>query len=325
MRCPICDRRKGKRRCQINAGNSICSQCCGSVRHDGCGGCSHYESSQRHQRARQITNKKFITEIIPDVDDRCDEALALLEKGKITKGQRIFEDLVRERPNYHMVLYGLGVCCGLQEKPEEAISYFQRAIDVYPIFTEAYMNLGVACCQNIDLPNAVRAFETVIELDGRDGEFGSQAAQRIADFEKMTRENNGISLSAYLRNHEVYGTAFAALKSQEYTKAIRLFELVLSVDPKNVQSHGNIALAYAGLGDKEKALEYFDKAIALDPTYEPAICNRMIVERMEDGEEYRPGIKEIDYYRDYRGKGKRPYVQEVLEETQEQVAVQVRA
>lgn len=295
MRCPICNQRKGKRRCQINGHEFICSRCCGVVRHDGCEGCSYYESSQRHQKARRIANKKFVTEIIPEVDERCDEALALLDKGQIAEGQHIFQDLAREHPDYHTVLYGLGVCCGLQKRSEEAILYFQRAIDVFSIFTEAHMNLGIAYCQSGDLPNAVKAFEAAIELDGHDGEYGRQAVQKIAYFEKMTRENSGISLSEYLRNHEVYNKAFVALKNREFTKAIKLFERVLSVDPTNVQSHGNMGLAYASLGEKQKALEFLDKAVALDSDYEPAIYNRMMVARMDEGDEFRADIKEIGY------------------------------
>lgn len=118
--------------------------------------------------------------------------------------------------------------------------------------------------------------------------------------------------------------AFAALKNAEFTKAIKLFERVLSVDPKNVQSHGNMGLAYAGLGNRQKALQYLDKAIALDPDYEPAVCNRMVVARMNEGEQLRPAIKEVNYYRDYRGDGKPSYVQEVREEIEEQIVVHVR-
>jgi len=47
---------------------------------------------------------------MPDVEDKCDEALKLVERGKIKQGQKLLEELLHEYPNYHMVLYGVGVC-----------------------------------------------------------------------------------------------------------------------------------------------------------------------------------------------------------------------
>ena len=66
-----------------------------------------------------------------------------------------------------------------------------------------------------------------------------------------------------------------------------------------MQSHGNVALAYAGLGKKAMALEHLDKALDLDPTYEPAMQNRKVVERMREGEPHGPlAIVETHYYRE---------------------------
>ena len=301
MKCPICQQRKGKRRCQINANQFICSQCCGVVRHDGCDGCAYHESSLQHQRTQRIADKKFVTELLPDVEEQCEKALALLDQGKIAEGQKILERLREDHPDYHVVLYGMGVCYGLQQQADLAIECFHRAIDRFPPFTQAYFNLGTSYCQALDIPGAARAFEAVIELDGRDGSCGRLAAKRLEDFETTIQTNNGISLATYLRNHEVFDRAFAALKKGEYTKAIKLFERVLSVDSKSVQSHGNLGLAYAGAGDKQKAIEYLDKAITLDSEYEPAIMNRRLVEKkMQDGQSYMPGIHEVQYYRDRR-------------------------
>jgi lipoprotein NlpI len=72
---------------------------------------------------------------------------------------------------------------------------------------------------------------------------------------------------------------------------------VLSQNPGHVQSHGNLALAYAGLGKKAAAVECFEKALSLDPTYEPAIKNRRITMEMREGEPFiAQGIQQTEYY-----------------------------
>ncbi len=62
-----------------------------------------------------------------------------------------------------------------------------------------------------------------------------------------------------------------------YQEAISFFEQVLILNPCNVPSYGNIAFAYSALGKQKIALKYLDKALLLDPTYEPAEHNRELI------------------------------------------------
>ncbi len=323
MKCPICAGRKGKRGCKINSGQAVCPQCCADIRQDECSGCGYYEASQAYQKDRMVSvlkQKKFITEIIPDVEDKCDEALALVEEGKMAKGQKMLEKLWEEHPNYHAVLYGMGVCYCLQGMADEAISCLQRAIDVYPYLTQAYYNLAGAYCQKADLEKAVEALKAVIELDGKDGPLGSMAAQRLDEFEKMTRKSSGISLAAYLKNKRTFQEAFTRLKKRDFKAAIALFERVLTVEKNHVQSYGNMGLAHAGLGEKDKALECLDAALALDPEYEPAMINRLAVARLADGQclPAPQEMREVEYYSDYKLTGK-SYVRELIRESGDEV------
>jgi tetratricopeptide (TPR) repeat protein len=58
-----------------------------------------------------------------------------------------------------------------------------------------------------------------------------------------------------------------------------------------------MALAYAGLGQRAAAMECFERALALDPGYEPALTNRRVVARMREGEPFFPdAIQETHYY-----------------------------
>jgi tetratricopeptide (TPR) repeat protein len=94
--------------------------------------------------------------------------------------------------------------------------------------------------------------------------------------------------------------------------AIDLFRRVLSTDPKHVQSWGNLGLAYAGIGERGKALECLDKALELDPEYEIAAVNRIGIEKMREGERLEGKIDSVDYYRDYKVRGKKSYIAEIL-------------
>ena len=47
-KCPVCNSRKGKRKCQLSSDNFVCSLCCGTQRvEDQCAGCSFYQPPRR--------------------------------------------------------------------------------------------------------------------------------------------------------------------------------------------------------------------------------------------------------------------------------------
>jgi len=84
-----------------------------------------------------------------------------------------------------------------------------------------------------------------------------------------------------------------------FEQAVCGFNLVLESQPGHVQSHGNLGLAYAGLGNRVGALRHLDKAIELDPDYGPAIDNRRIILALQPGERLSLGpIREVDFYSD---------------------------
>ena len=81
------------------------------------------------------------------------------------------------------------------------------------------------------------------------------AKKRIDELAKIIETGNKISLDKYIQSEEIFHQAFACLNEKKYEAAIFHFQQSLLLNPNHVQSHGNIALAYSGLGNHKKALE----------------------------------------------------------------------
>jgi lipoprotein NlpI len=77
--------------------------------------------------------------------------------------------------------------------------------------------------------------------------------------------------------------------------------------------YGNLGICHAQLGQKSEALAAFDKALELDPRYEPAIVNKAITQSLEEGEKLNTKIKTVQYYKDFPMKNI-SYLQHVMEE-----------
>ncbi len=68
--------------------------------------------------------------------------------------------------------------------------------------------------------------------------------------------------------------ARASLFEGRYTDAIAAYQAVLKRDPKNVDAMTHLGLIVAIGGHADSALETFEKALAVDPNYPPALLYR---------------------------------------------------
>lgn len=310
-KCRICSTKKAKRVCRIKDGIGICPECCAKMRYEMCDGCGYYSAAKQYEKERRNI-KHFMALIDPDIEKKCDKALTLAESGEVPRAEVLLKALYEKHPAYHTVVYGMGVCSVLQGRTEEAIEYFKRAVEIFPYFTEAYFNLAMAYKKLVKLPEAVRTFREVISI-GSDEGLVSKAKEVLDDLERMVKGDH-ISLDAYIKNMETFEAAFSAMQKKEFVPAIELFSRVLLVNPKNVQSWGNMGLAYACLGHKSKAIECLDKALEIDPEYELAIVNREFVSRdMEEGKGIDWEGDSVEYYKEYNSGTKRSYIPEVVD------------
>jgi tetratricopeptide (TPR) repeat protein len=181
-----------------------------------------------------------------------------------------------------------------------SIPYFEKAIETFPPFSEAHFNLGVAaqaCCK---LRKSVTAFRAAERYSGND-EIATMARKQLRTLEEiLTRNTVFKSLDDYIENERVFDEAFQFLADKEYARAVEGFSRVIRENPNHVQSYGNMALAYAGLGRKADAMKCFDKALELDPSYQPAKLNRLSTANMQEGTPYIPErFLETEYYQEH--------------------------
>lgn len=198
-RCQICGIEKAKRICKIKDALQICSVCCAKLRYDQCAGCAYYADSVRYQTEKQQRERHFVTPINPEIDEECDRILSMVGSGHLSRGENLMRELYKKYPNYHTVLYGMGVCHVLQEKCEEAVEFFKKAVAIFPYLTEAHFNMAMAYIKLGDIAGVVSGFREVIRVGG-DKELVSEARRRLGDLEKMAIELKGFNLDTYVGN-----------------------------------------------------------------------------------------------------------------------------
>jgi tetratricopeptide (TPR) repeat protein len=300
--CTLCAKNKARRKCKIQQDKLICPSCCAELRNSDCEDCRYFTTAKQYQisKNQNVKKKHFILEINEEVENAVNDALALVERGDIGKGEEILRELQTQYPRNHMVNYGIGAANALKGQYDDAIKYFTRATDIFPYFIEAHFNKAVAYKGNLDIKNAVRSFKEVIAIGNPHDDMVQKANSFVAELEQQIMATNNITLEQYFQAQEKFEIAFSNMEKKEWQKAIRGFEECLMINRRHPQSYGNIGLCYAQLGRKSEALAALDKAIEIDPKYEPAIVNRAVIESLDEGEKLeQEGFMSIDYYKDY--------------------------
>ena len=141
-------------------------------------------------------------------------------------------------PGKYYVHFYLGACNLAINDPKTAHTFLKRALTLNPTrqdIPSIYSYLGVALKEM--------------------GEY-RQALANLLEGEKLDN-----------RRTDIYNLmGFCHFKLKEHERAIEDFKKVIELDPSSAIDYANIASNYRQMGEKEKAIRYYQMALTLDDT-----------------------------------------------------------
>lgn len=244
------------------------------------------QAQKKKQRQRKIRKQAETSRNTAEepIDVQVDQALALLDVGHMGEGRRLIERLGRKHAGNSRVQYCLGVLAAKQERYEDAARWFEKTVKTTPDDIEAHYNLAVAYQKLRDYTHMALAFQYVIDH----GEPGSltvkHAVKTLSEMENRLREKEGIGIEAFLEGHMCFQKGLENMAAKDWNAAVASFRSAIDAHPKNIQSYGNLGICYAILGKRKEALDALDKALELDPGYQPARLHRDKVATLKEGD-----------------------------------------
>ena len=315
--CIICSNAKGKRGCLLKDMTLICPRCCAEIRNSECEGCSYYKDSQKFaiEKAKK-SPQHFTIRIAPEVDDEIDRALGMVEAGNIADGELIIRSLMKANPDLYTIHFAMGTIHGVKGQHDDAMACFDKSIEIYPYFVDCWFNRALSAQKKMDIIEMVVSLRKVIELGENSDEAVGMAKELLGDFEQITYKTTGLDLDEYIGSLKRFNAAFELMQNRQWEKAIAGYKEAIRINPSAPQAFGNMALCYAHLNENKKAIEAFDRAIALDPNYEPAIINKEIFKQtIAKGlkfSETQTEAKVIEYMKDYSLKDNKLLIHDYL-------------
>jgi protein O-GlcNAc transferase len=138
--------------------------------------------------------------------------------------------------------YNLGNVLKEQDNLTEAVSFFQKALEINPNYTEAHNNMG-------------NTFKDQGRLD-----------EAISCFQKALKINPNLV--------EVYNNLGNTFKDQgRLDEAISCFQKVLEIKPNYAEAYNNMGNMLMGQGNLAEAVYYYQKALEINPNLAEAYYN----------------------------------------------------
>lgn len=160
---------------------------------------------------------------------------------------------------------------------DEQIANYDKAVELDPLFANAYNNRGLSYIDKGEFDRALRDFNTALHLDRQ---FAWAYSNRgMAYFHKGEYDNAIENLTEAIRLDPTLAIAFtnrgsASNEKGEYDKAIQDYSEALRIDPTYSLAYGGRGVTYMTKGDLDKAIQDFNEAARLNPTYAPIYISR---------------------------------------------------
>lgn len=161
---------------------------------------------------------------------------ALGDKNKMVQ---YYQAAVEQAPDNPTSNYYLGVALAQWDKPEEAAAAFNKTLELNPNYTGAHEGLGQLLKAEGKVEEAMKEFQYEIDASLK---LIEKAPENVRYYTKLAQ--------FYLRN------------KIKLAEGIGLVEKAIEIDPDNPGALATSAQLHFRIGNKDKALELIDKAIA---------------------------------------------------------------
>ncbi|MFH1958421.1 MAG: tetratricopeptide repeat protein [bacterium] len=174
-------------------------------------------------------------------EKKFDEALACYEKILRTERKYIFDI------NRADVCNNIGVIYQKRNDPDSAIDYYGRALEIEKDNVRANVNIGDLFFEKGDYEKAAEHFERALLTEKEDKKY-------------IVRKLSNALL--YLGK--------ALMDAGGSGRAVEAFNRILKTDSDNLYALYNLAVVMTYMGDNVKAAEYLNRALTINPGFQPA-------------------------------------------------------
>lgn len=191
----------------------------------------------------------------------------------------LFGHAIEATRNNYIMLHSYGYCLNKQGRKDEAIAYFNKALQIYPQFCSARRDIGIVLLEQGKLDEAIVCFNEALRLraDWPELYSGKGTAYYLKGSYGLATQNFdevlGLKPDDY---HTHFNIGMVMVKQGNYDKALKHFNEALRINPQFLGARANVGVVFLEQGKYNEAIKQFEEVLRLDPSYPEAIRNLRI-------------------------------------------------
>ncbi|HNX74108.1 MAG TPA: tetratricopeptide repeat protein [Candidatus Rifleibacterium sp.] len=230
--------------------------------------------------------------------------LIFMKQNKTLQAIQEWEAVIRVKPHDTDAIFNIAVALAHLGKSKQSIPFYRKVLEIDPDHVQTHQNLGVIYRDEGNFSLAKQHFKKLKELDSTYIEVVETEIIKCEEQEflqKLTLDNQKLSDTVAHDSSNLLTDALIAIIEEDYDKALQLVEKPLKDDPDDAQaliiqgqalaalSKSSDAIAvfmrviagksdatealfhlgniFLGLGELEKALEFYERLKGLEPDH----------------------------------------------------------
>lgn len=188
-----------------------------------------------------------------------------VQRGKLALAQQTYQRALALDANLAPVHQGLGKIAFLQNRLEEAVQHYQKALTLAPYHAETYYNLalvyrrlGRSSVGGVSNPDALQNLEEAKNL--------MTSFRRVKTYSEQTNWYRRLLLEQPTALETRMKLAEAHIEIGNREEAIRAYQIAAALHPKTLPLYHNLGGLYMQAGQLTEAIAAFQQVLQLDDT-----------------------------------------------------------
>src|SRR3989344_2417399 len=214
-----------------------------------------------------------------DLDELNQKGNDLLDLERYEEAISYYDRVLEIDPNDALVLNNKGVALYNLDRNEEALDYYDMALEIDPNYVSPLYNKGLLLNDLERYREAIPYLDRALTIEPEDVDALDEKGYALASLgshkEALEYYDKVLAIEPDAFD-ALFDKGFSLVELGRYDEGISYYDLVLEQDPKDVITLNNKGYALSQLGKNDEALVYFNKALDIDPDYELAQENKDI-------------------------------------------------
>ena len=217
------------------------------------------------EQSKKIKNNKLSKEQLNSV-------VSLIQSGETKNAIESLNNLIKSYPNVPILFNLMGVSLNSILQYDKAAEAFLKAVQINPDYAEAFYNLGSSQKKLGKLEAAILSFKRAIEIKPNYLDAYNNLGNIYKDLDRINEAIDSYEWAISYGPEYVLAYINLALlySSFKLEKALFYFNKAIAINPNIPEAHYSMGTLLASLGRKNESVKSYEKAIELRPDFADA-------------------------------------------------------